>query len=123
MERGRYLLIDVADLRKLEPELKGSPETVIFPFQKPEVPGSEGEAWKQEDYLKGCIKTRTDTLIMQETNELLLLQALWPFPSLAEDLRFTLERLDQQCLGWCDWSKDESGAVQKTRLRLSEIPG
>lgn len=76
MERGRHLLIDVADLRKLEPELKGSPETVIFPFQKPEVPGSEGEAWKQEDYLKGCIKTRTDTLIMQETKELLLFQAL-----------------------------------------------
>lgn len=44
--------------------------------QKPEGPGSEGEGRKQEDCLKGYIKTRTDTLSVQETNELLVLQAL-----------------------------------------------
>ena len=110
------MLVDVADLRKREPELMGSPETDSH-FQKPEGPGSEGEGRKQEDCLKGYIKTRTDTLSVQETNELLSLQALWPFPSLAEDLRFTLQRLGQQFPGWCTWGKDETGAMLKMRYK------
>lgn len=40
--------------------VKGSPETDSH-LQKPEEPGSEGEGRKQEDCLKGYIKTRTDT--------------------------------------------------------------
>lgn len=53
-KRPRDLLVDVADLRKREPELMGSPETDSH-FQL-RGPGSEGEGRKQEDHLKGYKK-------------------------------------------------------------------